>query len=62
MHSSGKEQSANAGDIRDMGPIPGSGRSPEGGHVNPVQYPCLENLMNWGAWKATVHGVAPSHM
>ena len=41
MHSSGKEQSANAGDIRDMGPIPGSGRSPEGGHVNPLQYSCL---------------------
>ena len=42
MHSSGKEQSANAGDIRDMGPIPGSGRSPEGGHVNPLQYSCLK--------------------
>ena len=47
--------SANAGDLRDMGLIPGSGRSPEGGHDNPLQYSCLENPMDRGAWWATVH-------
>ena len=41
---------ANAGDLRDMGLIPGSGRSPEGGHDNPLQYSCLENPMDRGAW------------
>ena len=51
---------ANAGDIRDVGPIPGSGRSPGGGHGSPLQYSCLENPMNRGAWKTTVHGVAKS--
>ena len=45
---------ANAGDIRDEGSNPGSGRSPEGGHGNPPQYSCLENLMDRGAWWATV--------
>ena len=40
--------------------IPGSGRSPGGGHGNPLQYSCLENLMDRGAWQATVHGVARS--
>ena len=49
---------ANAGDIRDMGSILGSGRSPGGGHGNPLQYSCLENPMDRGAWWATVHGVA----
>ena len=49
---------ANAGNIRDTGSIPGSGRSPGGGHGNPVQYPCLENPMDRGAWQATVHRVA----
>ena len=39
---------------------PGSGRSPGEGHGNPLQCPCLENPMNWGAWQATVHGVAKS--
>ena len=39
---------------------PGSGRSPGGGHSNPLQYSCLENLMDRGAWQATVHGVAQS--
>ena len=41
-----KNPSANAGDAPDMGSIPGSGRSPEGGHGNPLQYSCLENLMD----------------
>ena len=43
---------------RDMGSIPGSGRSPGGGHNNPLQYSCLENSMDRGAWWATVHRVA----
>ena len=51
---------ANAGDTRDMGLIPGSGRSPGGGHGNPLQYSCLENPMNRGAWQTTVHRVAKS--
>ena len=50
---------ANAGDIRDVGWIPGSGRSPGGGHGNPLQY-CLENPMDRGARRATVCGVAKS--
>ena len=52
-----KNPSANAGDSRDMGSIPGSGRSPEGGHGNPPQDSCLENPMDRGAWQATVNGV-----
>ena len=43
MRGSGKESTCNAGDIRDMGSIPGLGRSPGGGHGNPLQYSCLEN-------------------
>ena len=43
-----------------MGSIPGLGRSPGGGHSNPLQYPCLENPMDRGAWQATVHRVAKS--
>jgi len=43
-------QSANAGDIRDVGLIPGSGRSSGGGHGNTLQYSCLENSMDGGAW------------
>ena len=50
----------NAGDIRDAGSIPGLGGSPGGGHGNPLQYPCLENPEDRGAWWATVHGVAQS--
>ena len=46
---------ANSGDIRDVGLIPGSGRSPGGGHGNPLQYSCLENLTNRGDWRATLH-------
>ena len=55
-----KNLPANAGDIRDVGSIPGWRRSPGGGHGNPLQYPCLENPMDRGAWGATVHGVAES--
>ena len=55
-----KNLAANAGDIRDMGLIPGSGRSPEGGHGNPLQYSSLENPMDRGAWQARVHRVAKS--
>ena len=40
--------------------IPGSGRSPGGGHSNPLQFSCLENLMDRGAWRTTVHGVSKS--
>ena len=42
----------------DLGSIPGSGRSPREGNGTPLQYSCLENPMNRGAWKATAHGVA----
>ena len=45
-----KNLSADAGDVRDMGSIPGLGRSPGGGHGNPFQYSCLENPMDRGAW------------
>ena len=51
---------ASAGDARDMGSIPGSGRSPGGGRGNSLQYSCLENSIDRGAWQATVHGVAQS--
>ena len=50
-----KNLSAKAGDVRDLGSIPGSQRSPGGGHGNPLQYSCLENPMDRGAWWATVH-------
>ena len=49
-----------AGEVRHSGWIPGSGRSPRGGHGNPLQYSCLENPMDRGAWWAAVHGVAQS--
>ena len=52
-----KKLPAHAGDIRDVGSIPGSGRSPGGGHGNPQQYSCLENPVDGGAWWATVHRV-----
>ena len=55
-----KNLPANARDLGDKGLIPGSGRSPGGGHGNPLQYSCLENPMDRGAWQATVHGVAKS--
>ena len=53
--SSGKESACNP---RDLGSIPGSGRSPGGRNGNPLQNSCLENSMDRGAWWATVHGVA----
>ena len=53
-----KNPPANAGDIRDAGVIPGSGRSPGGGNDNPLQHSCLENPTDRGAWQATVHRVA----
>ena len=56
-----KNLPANAGDIRDVGLFPGSGRSPGEGHGNPLHYCCLENPMDRGAWRATVHRVAKSH-
>ena len=49
-----------AGDIRDVGSIPGSGRSPGGGHGNPLQYSYLENLMDRGAWRAMIHWITKS--
>jgi len=56
----GKNPPANAGDARDSGSIFGSGRSPEAGSGNPLQYSCLGNPMDRGAWWATVHGVSKS--
>ena len=55
-----KNTLAKAGDIRDPGSIPQSGRSPGGVHGNPPQHSCLENPMDRGAWKATVHRVTES--
>ena len=55
-----KNLHANAGDVGDVSLIPGSGRSPGGMHGNPLQYSCLENAMDRGAWWVTVHGVAQS--
>ena len=51
-----KNPPANAGNIRDSGSIRGSGRSPRGGRGHLLQYSCLENSMDRGAWRATVHG------
>ena len=56
-----KNLPANAGDARDVGSIPGSGRSPGRENGSPLQYSCLENFMDRGAWQATVHGVAKKH-
>ena len=58
--TSGKEPPCHAGGIRDVGLIPGSGRSPGGEHRNPLQYSYLENPTDRGAWWATVHGIAKS--
>ena len=55
-----KNPPANAGDIRDTGLNPGYGRFPGGGHGNPLQFSCLENPMDGGAWWATVHRVTKS--
>ena len=54
-----KNPPANEGEVRDVGSVPGLGRSP-GGHGNSPQYSCLENPMDRGAWRATVHRVAKS--
>ena len=60
--TSGKEPACQWGDIRDLDSIPGSGRSPGGGHGHPLQYCCLENPMDRGAWWATVHRVSKSQI
>ena len=57
-----KNPPANAGDTRNMGSIPGLGRSPGVGNGNPLQYSCLRNPMDRGAWWVTVHGVTESDM
>ena len=58
--ASGKELAAPAGDMRGVSSIPGSGRSSEGGRGNPLQYSCLENPVDRGAWWAPVHKVTQS--
>ena len=55
-----KKSPANAGDIRDLGSIPGLGRSPGEGNDNPLQYSCLKNSMERRAWQAIVHGASKS--
>ena len=55
-----KNPPANTGDVGDVGSIPGSGRSSGGGHGNSLQYSCLGNSMDRGAWWARVHGVTKS--
>ena len=60
--SSSKESTCDTGTTGDSGLILGSGRSPGGGHCNPLQYSCLENPMGKGVWQATVHGVAKSRI
>ena len=57
--SDGKKSACNAGD---QSSVPGSGRSPGEGDGNALQYSCLENFMDRGAWRATVHGVAKSQI
>ena len=57
-----KNLPANAGDTGDVGLIPGLGRSPGGGNGNPLQYSCLKNAMDRGAWRATVHRIAKSQI
>ena len=57
-----KNPPANAADVRDLSLIPGLGKSPGGGLGNSLQYSCLENPMDWGAWQATVHRVAESQI
>ena len=57
-----KNPSANAGNARDVGLMPGSGRAPGGGHGKPLQYSCLENSMDKEAWRATVLDVTVSDM
>ena len=57
-----KNLSAKAGDTRNMGSILGSRRSPGEGKSNPLQYSCLENSMDRGPWRTTIHGVEESDM
>ena len=57
-----KNPLANTGDVRDLGSVPGSGRSPGGRHGNPLQYSCLENALDRGAWQAAVYGIAELDM
>ena len=57
-----KNPPVNAGDARDLSLIPGWGRSPRVGNGNPLQYSCLGNPMDRGAWRATIHGVLESQM
>ena len=55
-----KNLPASVGDVKDVGSIPGLGRSPGGGNGNPVQYSCLENHKDRGTWQAIVHRIAKS--
>ena len=55
-----KESAYKAGNTGDLGSVPGLGRFPGGGHSNPLQYSCLENPMDRGAWRAIVHRVKKS--
>ena len=55
-----KNLPVNAGDMRDVGSVLGSGKSPGGDHGNPFQYSCLENPMDRRAWQAAVHRVTKS--
>ena len=57
-----KNPTFNAGDIRDQGSVPRSGRFPGAENDNPVQYSCLENLIERGAWEPTVHEVRVGHV
>ena len=57
-----KNLPASAGDIRDLGLIPGSGRFPRGGHGSPLRYSCLESPHGQRNWQATVHGIAELDM
>jgi len=56
----GSDSKASACNVGDLGLIPGLGRSPGEGNGNPLQFSCLENLMDGGAWWATIHGVSKS--
>ena len=58
--TSGKEPACHRGDIRHMGSLPGLGKFPEEGHGNTLQHSCLENPVDRGAWRATVHRAAQS--
>ena len=60
LGSVGKDSASNAGDTGDVCSIPGLGRSPGEGNDNPLQYSCLENPRDRGAWGATVHEIAKS--